>query len=590
MHSTADDALSRTASSDMLVTNAERQITPVAVARNNPLPSHSRGVSSPMSSVLEGHAPYTPVNICELEAELHNHPDASFVSYLINGLRFGFKIGYHGPRTTLTSANLRSAFESPTVVAEYLATECARGHTAGPFQEQPCHPFRSAGIGIIPKKSGGHRLIVHLSAPDGMSINDGIHEEQFSLQYITVDDVVAQVIKHGKDALMFKVDIKHAFRIVPVHPEDWPLLGMVWDGQYYVDKVLPFGLRSSPAIFNHLAEALCWILRHNYSLVGLEHYLDDFMCVSPPSFNVPLSSAALQKATLLQVFDNLGVPVATGDGKVVGPTTCMTVLGIEVDSTEQVMRLPADKLTQLLSSLAEWSRRESCSKRELLSLIGVLSFAAKVVPPGRTFIRRLIDLSCSVKSLSTVIQLDQEAQRDIAWWLKFSSSWNGRSLFHDLEWTKSPDLELFTDASDLGFGGYFRGRWFFGAWPDAELDSIMVREMVPIALACALWGDSWQGKRLLFHCDNSAVVSAWQSGTCRNAKAMSLIRFMLAKAAMCNFILYIRHIAGIDNSIADALSRLQVLRFRRLAPEANCQPEEIAIPLSDFSLPRPMNW
>lgn len=56
---------------------------------------------------------------------------------------------------------------------------------------------------------------------------------------------------------MAKTDIVSAFRLFPVHPDDWELLGIHWNDQYYFDKVLPFGLRSAPFIFNQLADAIC---------------------------------------------------------------------------------------------------------------------------------------------------------------------------------------------------------------------------------------------------------------------------------------------------------------------------------------------
>ena len=522
---------------------------------------------------VPGHYPSTPVHVSALEAELVNHPDTEFVNSLISGMRHGFRIGYDGPRDTLISPNLSSATDNPSLISEYLANECALGHTAGPFDVCPFDPFRSAGIGAVPKKSGGFRLIVHLSAPLGQSINDGIDEDLYSLEYITVDDIVKHVIRQGRGALLYKVDMQHAFRNIPVHPSDWPLLGMVWDGQYYFDKVLPFGLRSSPAIFNKFAEAVCWILRNEYNLPGLEHYLDDFLGVSPPSDCVPTSTAAVHKATLLTVFENLGIPIATGPDKNVGPSTVVTVLGIEVDSVAQETRLPDDKLVKLMETLSDWSSRHSATKKDLLSLIGSLSFAAKVVPPGRTFIRRLIDLSCTVSGLSDVITLDDEAKLDIHWWRSFVQEWNGRSFFHDLSWTKSPQFELFTDASDIGYGGFYQGHWFFGEWENGlASEAIMVRELYPIALCCSLWGSEWSGRKLLFHCDNESVVVAWRKGTCRNRNAMALIRGMLAIAAKGNFILYIQHIAGTNNEIADALSRLQVARFRQLAPAADPNP------------------
>ena len=92
-------------------------------------------------------------------------------------------------------------------------------------------------------------------------------------------------------------------------------------------------------------------------------------------------------------MDYLDIPVA--HDKTVPPTTILVFLRIEIDSIAQVLPLPRVKLGELLSVLDKWSTMKKCTKCELLSLIGVLSFAAKVVKSGRTFLRRLIDLSIS---------------------------------------------------------------------------------------------------------------------------------------------------------------------------------------------------
>ena len=57
-----------------------------------------------------------------------------------------------------------------------------------------------------------------------------------------------------------KTDFKRAFMLCPVHPLDCPLLGIQWRNQYFVDKCLPFGLRSSPYFFNLVSDALQWCL------------------------------------------------------------------------------------------------------------------------------------------------------------------------------------------------------------------------------------------------------------------------------------------------------------------------------------------
>ena len=97
-------------------------------------------------------------------------------------------------------------------------------------------------------------MIMQLSAPAGRSVNDGIHPDDFSLHCSSVDDAVAILLHLGKGALMAKIDLKSAFRMIPVHRADWDLLGMHWRGQYYVDTCLPFGLRSAPFLFNEYTQ------------------------------------------------------------------------------------------------------------------------------------------------------------------------------------------------------------------------------------------------------------------------------------------------------------------------------------------------
>ena len=82
----------------------------------------------------------------------------------------------------------------------------------------------------MPKKDDTWRIIMDPSPPHGSSINDYISKEEFSLHYTTFDQALSLVARYGKDALMAKLDIKHAFRLCPVHLEDRELLGIHWQG------------------------------------------------------------------------------------------------------------------------------------------------------------------------------------------------------------------------------------------------------------------------------------------------------------------------------------------------------------------------
>ena len=117
---------------------------------------------------------------------------------------------------------------------------------------------------------------------------------------------------HGVDCLMAKVDLKSAFCMVPVRAEDWDLLGMFWQGRYYVDTCLPFGLRSAPYLLNQLAEALHWILSSQHSVEAI-HYLDYFLLVGPAG----QQQCATSVQSTLSVCGNLGIPLSL---KILGVT------------------------------------------------------------------------------------------------------------------------------------------------------------------------------------------------------------------------------------------------------------------------------
>ena len=271
--------------------------------------------------------PATPINIAHLSAELKSHPCQQFATDLLHDLQWGCCLGYNGPRSARITPNLKSALLHPHAVSEALAKEVSRGHTAGPFLEPPIPNLQCSPLGVVPKKDGTWRLIMDLSSPHGHSINDHIPKEDYTLRYATFDQALALVSFHGRNALMAKLDIKHAFRLCPVRLADRELLGIHWNGQFYVDLRLPFGLRSSPYLFNRLADAFEWILKNNYHIHDLMHYLDDYFTVGPSLSAI----CAANTQTIVHVASRLGIPLAPD--KLEGPTTRLVFLGILIDTT-----------------------------------------------------------------------------------------------------------------------------------------------------------------------------------------------------------------------------------------------------------------
>ena len=218
-----------------------------------------------------------------------------------------------------------------------------------------------------------------------------------------------------------KLDIKDAYRIVPVHPADRHLLGIQWQGATYIDGALPFGLRSAPKSFNALADLLQWIIIDQCHTFVI-HYLDDFLLVGPPGSGQ--CANALERS--LVICSRLGIPIAPE--KVEGPSTTLTFLGIELDSLSWEARLPKEKLFRIHSMVQEWSGRKSCKRKELESLLGYLQDAARVVHAGKTFTRRIIDL-LHLPSMAFPHGLNCGFRSDIEWWCQFLPSWNGSPFF-----------------------------------------------------------------------------------------------------------------------------------------------------------------
>ena len=254
-------------------------------------------------------------------------------------------------------------------------------------------------------------------------------------------------------------------------------------GELYVDGALPFGLRSAPKLFTALADGLLWIMgRHG--ITEALHYLDDFLLLG--AGDSQQCKVALQ--TFLGLCKVLGVLITAH--KVEGPATELPFLSILIDTVHGVLKLSPDKLLRLKQLIRLWQWKTSCKKRELLSLIGHLSHACRVVRAGRTFLRRMIDLSSIPKDLNHWVRLNTGFQSVLHWWAVFLEGWNGVSIFYSGIHTP-PSATVMSDALGHWGCGTFSsaGAWFQFCCPPAWGPIyITVKELLPIVVACAVWG------------------------------------------------------------------------------------------------------
>ena len=289
-------------------------------------------------------------------------------------------------------------------------------------------------------------------------------------------------------------------------------------------------------------------------------------------------------AFALRICSEVGFPVMKE--KVVGATTLIEFLGFLIDTSVMEIRLPQEKLQRVKSMLQSWKRRRSCTKRELLSMIGTLQHASTVVKPGRTFLRRMIDLSKRNVHLDSHLRLNTDFRADLQWWATFIESWNGVSILTSL--CRRPiDAKLVSDASgSWGCGAYFGSRWFSLLWSQCPVWTdmhISVKELLPIVIACATWVAE---RHIRAVCDNAAVVVMINKRTSSNSAAMHLLRCLYFICSRFNITLTSEHVTGTRNTAADALSRNNVQGFFLEVPSASSTPSVLSPSLMEILIHR----
>ena len=238
-----------------------------------------------------------------------------------------------------------SAVSFKNAIDEYIVNNVKCQAMLGPFEMPPIPDLCFSPMMTVPKEVSKRRVIIDFSFPPGKSINDGISrtsyldfEVQFSLP--SVQSMVTRLNAIGSGALLYKRDLKGAFRQFSTDPGDYCFSGVSWNGKVYLDTRLAMGLRSSAFCCQSVTELVAKIVSKQAHVLV---YLDDFGGAEHPD----VASASFEH--LGWVLKQCGLEEATE--KAVAPTTSMDWLGIRFDTVDWSMSLKPGKLQELLDWL-----------------------------------------------------------------------------------------------------------------------------------------------------------------------------------------------------------------------------------------------
>ena len=473
-------------------------------------------------------------------------------------LEFGFPLDFD--KSVQLSINERrnhkGARDYPEFVDQYLHSEVEKLRIAGPFKTNPLSiPIIVSPLNSVPKRcSDERRVIVDLSWPLGKgSVNSGISKE-FYLQekieshYASVEEVCQMVLRIGPGAMIYKRDLRQAYRQFPVDPADYYLLGYFWKESYYFDTVLAMGQRNAGVGCSRVTNAVMFIhAKHGHHGTS---YLDDLIGVSEPCF----ATAA---------YDDLGnllhqLGLVENIPKACPPAVKQTVLGVLVNTETMTISVTDERMSEINILLGKWREKKTCNKKELRSIVGKLAYISKCVRQSRIFLNRLLEVLRSVDwKEKTRIRLSAEFHKEIRWWSLFMDSFNGVAFIPSTIWLE-PDVSFATDSCLDGCGGICEHEFFHTKFPKFILDQdlpIHKLEFLAVLLGARIWGPNFRGLKLRIFCDNQAVVDVINSSKTKDPFMATCLRELWLVVSTNEFELRAVHLPGEENRVADWLSR-----------------------------------
>ena len=450
----------------------------------------------------------------------------------------------------------------------------------------PLHPMgpRKPPMTRPKKDTDKVRVITDLSMPAGYSVNDFTPTDTwdsapFKLTLATARSYADTIAAMGRGVWMSKVDLRLAYKQLPIDPLDYPLTGIKWRDRWYYDTRAQFGGRWGAAACQRTTEGLAYICRRETE-TPVYPYIDDM-----GTLNVVYRDACKGHTHLLDTIEELGLEHAPD--KTAPPSQKMTFVGISFDTLAMIMSVDPDKVTETLDYCRWAMDRQFLSEKELQSLVGKLYHVSVCSPGAERFINRLRCLLSEAAS-NGMVCLTQGVRLDLAWFIQFLPAFNGKAVIRDA----TIDLEIAVDSCLTGGGDVSPDASYIAPYGPGITDcafSISSLEAFNLLTAVRLWAGRWSGKNVLAYVNNMTTVCVMESGRADDPLLQAVAREIWWHCATLDVALTVRHRPGAQMGDPDALSRFHTSpHFRERVGEFVARTGKTPVTLTQDSLPPPM--
>ena len=524
----------------------------------------------------------SPLIVENWEKALALHPDRPMVDWIIAGFKDGFMFGSSEEVVRqLYKGNNSSAKLQPEVIMAWLIEELKLARVVELFPEtNPSHAAWVAQAHVFPLGLAAK----HALSPEALmkyrttsdltrnGVNGSIAHGTASLVYVTTDAVARKFALLPAGAMGALLDVRAAYRIMKLSPHEFSKCVFKLDGRTFVDTFLPFGVASGPVLYDQLGALLQWIVEQRTG-ISITRLLDDNALADAPGQKVVEALSDFRVAC-----EELGVPVA--DDKLQFAAEVLRFLGLLWDFKNRSVGLPLDKWRRLRALLALLQGGSAVRVAELESVVGFLSWAAKVIRFGRASIRALHDQlrECNAAD-STWTTLSEGARADVHWWAEILEHEGEVATTLPFDWFLElpPTRVGWTDSSGDGGGGLEGHDFYSVLWPsqgirlDSDESSIAFMEMLAVFVLAVQAGERWRGEIVWIFVDNESIVQAWKKTSSPCPRLMDVIRSLCLHLTLHGVReLRLKWIPTKQNPVADYLSRckgfVDSCLLRALAP------------------------
>ncbi|THH06050.1 hypothetical protein EW146_g9736 [Bondarzewia mesenterica] len=529
----------------------------------------------------------TPINVPRFEELLVTHPNRPFVDSVLKGLREGFwpAADTSDPLYPETWDNSSRALREASQVEfarRHIYEEEDSGRFSCSFGTELLPGMYSMPFGVVPKpNSEKYRMVVDHSA-EPFSLNSMIPPHQSTAQLDDIHDL-GRCLRRAHRAhqdmpiTLFKSDVSHAYRCIPMHPL-WQLKQVItFEGQRRVDRCNIIGNRKGGDLWCAFMSLVLWVAVTIFDLSDLLAYVDDtfsWELEGRLAWYEPYGQLFPEKqARLLELWDELGIPHEHSKQVFGSP---LVIIGFEVDTKLMRVCLLKQRCDELVEEIRRFAHRTKGTHRrplrEFRRLAGWISWALNVFPllrPGLCLLYRKISNKVHPHQL---VEVSVALANELEWLASHIERSDGVYLFASVAWNaKDADVVIYGDASLEGLG-FWAPRFSSGFQSPLPRVVEELRKKIfffeALTVVCALhWASTLLPcpSRVLIFSDNSNTVDFFDT---LRAKPLfnAMLRFTVDILVRAHIDLRVLHISGEHNSVADALSRNDSERALRLVP------------------------